>query len=315
MNDVDLHASQAARSTNEPLVACVLVTWNSWKQTDRCLRALFRQEYRKLEIIVVDNGSTDGTVQQLRSAYPSVICAENGYNAGFAKACNIGAGMGLERGAEYVWFLNNDTEAPPETLAKIVTRAEGGPRVGIVGAVLRYMHDPSRVQAWGGGSISLWSGYNRHNTRPAALGSNAYITFASALVRRQTFEQLGGLWEEIFLYFEDSDFSLRATRTGWLLEVAEDTAILHAEGGSRANESRKSPLLQKIQTRSGVLFLRRHGRVPLISAAIFVALRLGKRMAQRDWDGLRGVLQGAAEGWRVRRSAIQQRGVRPQEIS
>jgi len=283
----------------EPMVACVLVTWNNWKHTQRCLAALAQQDFGNLLVIVVDNGSTDGSLHQLRSAYPAVICIENGYNVGFAKACNIGARRGIESGAEFLWFLNNDTEARPDTVGKLVAKAGSDAIVGIVGAVLLYMHDSAKVQAWGGGEINLWSGFNHHFAARSRFGRNAYITFASALVRRQTFEDLGGLWEGVFLYFEDSDFSLRATAAGWGLAVADDTAILHAESGSVDRRCR-NPLLERIQTTSGILFLQRHGPVPAISVAIFVCLRVVKRVVLWDWPALRGVLRGVGDWWRGR---------------
>lgn len=289
-----------ARETREPRVACVLVTWNSWENTERCLRALVLQDYANLNVIVVDNGSTDGSVGRLRTAFPSVLRIENGANLGFAKACNAGARRGIEDGAEFVWFLNNDTEAPPTTARRLVAKAAVDPKLGIVGAVLMYAHDRATVQAWGGGTIDLWSGYNRHFTSAAVLGAGAYITFASALVRREVFVTLGGLWEELFLYFEDSDFSLRAVKAGWALGVAEDTAILHAEGGSREGRRGRSPLMERIQTASGIRFLERHGRVPLVSIGNFLALRLGKRMVLRDWAALRGVMGGVADWWKGR---------------
>lgn len=283
----------------DPMVACVLVTWNNWAYTDRCLAALLQQSYAQMFVIVVDNGSTDRTLDELRSRYPSVFLIENGSNQGFARACNAGARAAFDRGAELVWFLNNDTEAPPETLRRLVEEADKDPRLGVIGAVLRYMHKPHQVQAWGGGWIDLWSGYNRHFTGRSRLGPGSYVTFASALVRRQTFQELRGLWEEIFMYFEDSDFSLRATRAGWGLAVAENTAILHVESGSRPQGERRSPQVQRIETRSGVLFLRRHGPIPLLSVAIFLLLRLGNRIVQRDWAALPAVLAGARNGWRV----------------
>ena len=287
---------------SEPKVACVLVHWNSWENTSRCLRALALQDYGALRVIVVDNGSTDGSLGRLREAYPWVEYVENGYNAGFAKACNVGARRGLEGGAEFVWFLNNDTEAPPETLRRLAAKAATDGSIGIVGAVLLYLHEPTKVQAWGGGEISLWSGFNRHFTARHTLGERGYLTFASALVRRKTFEDLGGLWERMFMYFEDADFCLRATGAGWRLAVAEDTAILHAEGGSRGTRGR-SPRIERIQTTSGMLFLGRHGVVPAVAMAVFVGLRVGKRVVLGEWGALRGVLQGVGDWWRGRNAA------------
>lgn len=292
--------SQSPEVDPEPLVACVLVTWNNREHTERCLLALGRQGYSNLIVIVVDNGSTDGSLAQLRGTFPQAICIENGDNLGFARACNIGAHRGIAAGAEYLWFLNNDTEAPPDTAGKLVKKALSNPRFGVIGAVLFYLHDPITVQAWGGGRINLWSGFNRHFVAPAPLGENAYITFASALVRRQTFQDLGGLWEGLFLYFEDSDFSLRAAQAGWVLGVAEDTAILHAENGSITSAGRRNPLMERVRAASGLRFLERHGAVPPISMAIFLSLRLGKRIASGDWRAFSAVLAGAGDWCRGR---------------
>lgn len=284
----------------EPLVVCVLAAWNNWEHTERCLRALEVQAYARLQVIVVDNGSVDGSVGLLRSGYPSTICIENGNNLGFAKACNVGARRGIEMGAEFVWFLNNDTEPPPDTAGRLVEKAGSDTRLGVVGSVLFFLHDRTRVQAWGGGSIDLWSGFNRHFTSPRRFGAGTYITFASALVRREVFVSLNGLWEGLFLYFEDSDFCLRAREAGWGLGVAEGTAILHAEGGSSAGRQRRSSLMERIQTASGLRFLGRHGKVPGISIGIFLLLRLGKRIAMGDWAAFRGVLEGVGDWWKGR---------------
>jgi len=292
------------QQVQEPPVACVLVAWNNWAHTEQCLRALMVQDYGRLLVIVVDNGSADESVTRIRAAYPSVICIEAGYNSGFAKACNTGARRGLDAGAEFIWFLNNDTEAPPDTVRKLVSKAISNPQIGLVGAVLFYMHQRTWVQAWGGGSVDLWSGFNHHFIAPASFGRNAYITFASALVRRQTFEDLGGLWEGLFLYFEDTDFSLRAVHAGWTLAVAEDTSIFHTENGSVASgqprRRSRHPLLERIKTASAILFLRRHSRMPVVSIGIFLALRLGKRFALRDWPALRGVIDGVGDSWQHR---------------
>ena len=279
----------------EPVVACVLVSWNNWKHTERCLRALSQQTYGELQVIVVDNGSTDDSLLRIRSTFPSVLCIKNGYNSGFAKACNIGARRAIENGAELLWFLNNDTEAPPDTARKLVNVTKKDATIGVVGSVLFYMHEPRSVQAWGGGDINLWSGYNRHFIAPHDLEKNTYITFASAMVRRKTFEELGGLWEQLFMYFEDVDFSLRAREAGWSLAVAEDTAILHVENGSGSRLRTRNPRMERIQMRSGLVFLRRHGKVPAIAMAVFLMLRVAKRIVLGDWQALWGVMEGIGD--------------------
>lgn len=281
-----------------PRVVCVVVNWNNWQDTTKCLTSLREQSYKNLHVIVVDNGSSNDSVIQLRSEHPWATIVENGYNAGFSRACNVGTAMGIERGADLVWLLNNDVAAPPDTAAKLVRKASENPEAGVVGAVLYYMHDPVRVQAWGGGDISLWTGYSRHFINPEKFGPNGYITFASAMIRREVYEQLDGLYEGGFMYFEDSDFGLRTQRAGWKLCVAEDTAILHKEGGSF--EGKRNPVLERIITMSGLSFLKRHAIVPPVAMVLFLGMKIGKRVMLREWASLGSVLRGTRD-WCMRK--------------
>jgi GT2 family glycosyltransferase len=286
-----------------PQVACVVVNWNNWQDTTKCLTSLREQSYQNLQVIVVDNGSSNDSVVRLRAEHPWVTVVENGYNAGFSKACNTGAALGMERGADLVWLLNNDVVAPSDTAAKLVRTAVENPQAGVVGSVLYYMHEPGRIQAWGGGKINLWTGYSRHFIKPEEFGSNSYITFASAVIRRALYEELGGLYEGSFMYFEDSDFGLRAQRTGWKLCVAQDTAILHKEGGSF--EGKRNPVLERIVTMSGLSFLKRHASIPPVAIVLFLGMKIGKRVMLREWIALRAVLRGTRDWWMKKPIAVE----------
>jgi GT2 family glycosyltransferase len=292
-------------STATPLVACVLVNWNNWRDTADCLASLALQDYPNLRVIVVDNGSTNDSLAQLHAAHPpngsSLAYIANGENLGFPRACNIGARHPLAADAGFLWFLNNDTVAPPDTTCQLVATALAAPRAGIVGAALYYAHHPAKIQAWGGGRISRWSAYNRHYLAPTPFSPDSYITFASAFIRRECFDQLGGLYEGVFMYFEDADFCLRAQAAGWQLTVAPATAILHKEGGSSIGAAQgRSPRLERIVTVSGLTFLSRHAPIPFIAQTVFLFLRLAKRVVHRDWTSLRAVLEGASD-WRRHR--------------
>jgi GT2 family glycosyltransferase len=283
----------------------VLVNWNNWQDTAECLASLALQDYPNLRVIVVDNGSTNDSVAQLRAAHPWAIYIENGHNAGFPKACNLGARHPCALAADFLWLLNNDTVAPPDTTRKLVAAAQAQPNAGVIGAVLYYVHAPEKVQAWGGGTVSLWTGYNVHYTSPAALTPNSYLTFASALIRRQVFDQLQGLFEGVFMYFEDADFCLRARAANWQLAIAADTAILHKEGASIGNthppRARPRNLkLERLVTSSGLVFLGRHAPVPAAAWVLFVLSRIAKRLVRGDWPALRAVVLGALD-WRRNR--------------
>ena len=274
-----------------PRVACVIVNWNGFADTDACLVALAGDGYENLQVVVVDNGSTDGSLERLRARHAGVTFIAHGLNAGFAEACNLGARAAGE--VDYVWLLNNDTLVEAGTTAKLVEAAEYDARVGVVGAVLYQMDVPGVVQAWGGGWVSRWTGYNTHFGGTAALGDGAYITFACALIRRECFEALGGVFAGAFMYFEDSDFCLRARAAGWRLAVAEGTRVLHKEGGSGS--------VGKVRrvTAAGLGFLGRHSPLPLVSWGVFLALRFGRRLLRGDLAGVRAVGAGARDWWRA----------------
>ena len=300
-----MHAetSAAAESSHTPLAFCVVVNWQGWQDTITCVESLLTQQYPSFRIVVVDNASADDSVERIRAAFPGmdVRCAPA--NRGYAAAGNLGIKVALEREAQFVWLLNNDIVAPPDTLCKLVsaTRDVG---VGMVGSVLRYMDKPDELQAWGGGSVARSSGYATHFRGPSALGEGAFLTFASVLLRSEMLEEIGLLDEGYFMYFEDSDLCFRARAAGWKLAVAADTAVLHKEGGSAT--TRKCARVDRIVTASGLRFLGRYGRPRGVAQVLFVLSRVGKRAVHGNVSGIRAVLRGVRDWRRGQPTAFQE---------
>ena len=275
-----------------PLVVCVTVNWNGWQDTLLCLDSLRAQDYPHLQVIVVDNGSTDGSVPRIRQAHPWVDVQETGENLGFARGCNAGTRLAYQRGAELVWLLNNDTIAPPETLSLLVGTALAHPEAGAIGSVLRYMHAPEQVQAWGGGSVHLLTAYTRHFTARASFApANTFLTGASLMLPRRTLEQVGVFFEGFFMYCDDSDLCLRIHRAGLSLVVCAETAILHKEGGS---SPKRSPLIDEFATTSTLRLLERAAPIPLLSMAAYLTLRLGNRLLRGRFSNAAAVCRGVA---------------------
>jgi GT2 family glycosyltransferase len=281
------------QSGGDPGVCCVIVNWNGWRDTADCLVSLRGQDYDNLQIIVVDNGSTDDSVERIRGAFPEVTLIETGRNIGFSGGCNVGLRAALAGGAEFLWLLNNDTVCPPETVSKLVGRAKASPEAGLIGTVLFYAHEPARVQAWGGGRVTPWIAYTTHFDAPAEFGRNCYTTFASVLARRKMLEEVGLLYQGFFMYYDDSDLCLRMQKTHWKIVMAEDTAVLHKEGGSTTTSEK--PFITKVTTVSGLRFIRRNSKMSLVGVPIYVMLRLGNRLVRREWRGLRAVCEGVME--------------------
>lgn len=290
---------KGAAEVNAPLVVSVIVNWNGWRDTLSCIESLMKQDYPAQQIVVVDNASTDDSVERIRNAFPQITVLVAERNRGFAAGSNMGIRYALEQGAAFVWLLNNDTVAPEDSLRKLVAGA-ADTKVGLVGTVLRDFWNPARVQAWGGGSTTRSAGFVRHFERPFELGRNSYLTFASVLLRREMLENVGLLDEGYFMYFEDSDLCFRARDAGWQLAVAADTAVLHKEGasnGTRAGANRKSSRLDRIVTASGLRFLDRYGKPRWMAKPLFVLSRVGKRALKGNLEGVRAVMRGIGD-WR-----------------
>ena len=146
----------------------LVLNWNNGKVTNECLASLQGLVYDDFRVIVLDNGSTDGSVECIRERFPDVEIMELGENLGFAKGNNAGIRAALARGAEYVWLLNNDTTVDPKALRAMVEKAESDPRIGAVGSAIYYMSQPERLKVWGGGYVNFWQGRHRHFLRPVA---------------------------------------------------------------------------------------------------------------------------------------------------
>lgn len=273
-----------------PRIGCVLVNWNGWQDTVECLDSLKRQTYTNLEVIVVDNGSTNDSVARILSAHPWVHLHRTEKNLGFATGCNEGTRAACQRRADYIWLLNNDTVAPPDSAAKLVETALANPRAGAVGSILYYKHDPSRVQAWGGGKVNLWLGFVSHFYQPADLRrKDAFLTGASLLLPRTICNEVGVFYEGFFMYCDDSDLCLRIHRAGYDLVAASNTAILHKEGGSSPS---RSPLIDQFATTSMIRFLLRNAPAPAVSIAAYLLLRSANRLVHGRLENLFAVWRG-----------------------
>lgn len=279
-----------------PRVAVVVLNWNGSEDTVRCVESVRALPYDAASIIVVDNGSTDSSVEHLRRFLPDVDLVETGSNLGFAGGCNAGIRQALRDEAEYVWLLNNDTRIEPGTLSALVAEADANPCVGAVGSVLRYMHEPDRVQTWGGGWHHRWIGAGINWTRPVPSWCVRYLVGASLLVRSAALRHVGLLDETFFMYREDTDFSVRLRRAGWKLSVAHDAVVYHAVGGSSAG----GPVRDRWIAASAVHYYQKHAPLPLFALAVETMGKVVMRIRRGEWERVRAVWAGTRHAWSER---------------
>lgn len=268
-------------------VDVVVLNWNGWQDTIACLASLQRQDYPNFNLLVVDNGSTDGSVDQIKKAMPSVELLQTGANLGFGGGCNAGMRLALARGADYIWLINSDATVDSNALSALVRVAEQTPVLGAVGSVLYEADQHDRVQLWGGGAVNLWLGRSQHRISPGSLD---FISGASVLLRRTTLEEVG-LFDQtnFFMYWEDTDLGFRLRKAGWLLAVADDSRVWHKQS---ASVGKRSPLLDEYFTQSAVRFLRRYAPIPFVSISLMLGMMLAKRTVMGEISRVRAVLKG-----------------------
>lgn len=268
-------------------VEVVVLNWNGWRDTLVCLESLQRLSYPNFGLIVVDNGSTDGSQDEIEARFPAIKVLQTGSNLGFGGGCNAGIRRALEQGADYVWLINSDTTVDADALTELVRVGDEQAEVGAVGSVLYEADQPEQIQLWGGGKVRLWTGVSRHQTCPAQLD---FVSGASMLLRRQALEQIGFFDDRtFFMYWEDSDLGFRLRRAGWQLAVAEKSRVWHKLSASLGKGSRQ---LDVYFTQSGVRFLRRYAPLASVSVFFMVTRMLLKRMLIGDVGRLKAVVQG-----------------------
>ena len=137
--------------TPMPSVAVIVLNWNGRDDTIACIESLDEVEYPRFDVMVVDNGSSDGSVAAIRQRFPHLEIVETGRNLGFAEGNNVGIRLALDRGVDYVFLLNNDTVVHPSVLEELVAAAERCPDGGIFSAKILYYAEPTRI--WYAGAV------------------------------------------------------------------------------------------------------------------------------------------------------------------
>lgn len=265
------------------------MNWNGWRDTIECLEALKQCSYPSLDVIVVDNGSSDDSVAKIRLANPGVLVIETGSNLGFAGGNNVGIRHALAHGAEYVWLLNNDTKPAPDALPALIAKAQTDRRIGAVASICYYAGEPSAVEAWGGSQVNLWVGYGPNSTRPRRDEWFDALNGTSLLVSREAFEDVGFLDQGFFLYWEDTEFCLRLKEKGWSLAAAADSHVLHKVNASTAGNKL---ILDRHQTASGLRLLQLHSPAPRLAMLLFLTIRFSRRIVKMQFARCRSVWAG-----------------------
>jgi GT2 family glycosyltransferase len=211
-----------------PDISVVIVTWNGRHHLDRCLSTVAAQLDVRTETIVVDNASTDGTAEYLRSQYPWVKLVALAENRGFAGGNNAGVREALGR---FIAFLNNDTAADPGWLRALMAGIDEPGGFALVTSRIVYMHDPDTIDSAGDGVLRWGGAFKRHHGERASAALTTQEVFgvcgAACLMPKTVFDELGGFDEDFFASHEDVDLSYRARLRGYRCRYVADAIVRH----------------------------------------------------------------------------------------
>ena len=281
-----------------PAVHAVVLTFNHFEDTRECLQSLRETNYERLTVVVVDNGSTDGTPGKIHADFPEVELIETRQNLGVPWGYNVGFSHALRAGAEYVLMLNNDTVVHPQMLNRLVDAGQADPSAGILAPKVLYYDDPQVIWAVGG----------RHRAFPPAhvpLGEGQpsavfdkpfhleYALSCGLLIRRLAFEKAGLFDPGYFFQFDDWDFSQRVRAHGLDIVFVPEAQMWHKVSRSTREEGKEAQFW-RVWGESSARFYRRHGRPVVASLVLHVGYLMARelikgngRMLKYFWVGVR----------------------------
>jgi GT2 family glycosyltransferase len=222
-------------------VSIIILNYEGRTWLEKCLNSAVAELAADCELIVVDNGSTDGSVEFVQQSFPSVRVLPLGRNTGFAAGNNAGA---QAASGHYLAFLNNDAAPQAGWLSALRRALDGDPEVALAASCIVFMHDPAIVDSAGDG-ITRWGGAFKRGhggpVREARGGGDVFGACGAAfLVRRGAFQELGGFDSAFFAVYEDVDLSYRFQLRGFRCKYVPDAVVHHAGSGTLGRLSANS---------------------------------------------------------------------------
>jgi GT2 family glycosyltransferase len=304
----------------DPAATIVVLNYNGRRWLPGSLDGLAAQQQApSFETLLVDNGSTDGSVDLVRASWPGVRVIETGTNLGFAAGNNAGA-----RAARGAWlvFLNNDTVPAPDWLARLFAEAAAHPECALVTSRLVFMDDDSIVDSAGDGYLRAGGAFKHGHGAQAERFAVSREVFGACggafMIRREAFEALGGFDPRFFMNYEDVDLSYRARLRGLRTWYAASAIVRHAGGGSLGVVSpaavyygqRNLEWTWIKNTPPGLLAATAlsHAIYSLAGVAHYVAIGRGGAVLRAKWAAVRALPAVLADRRRIQAARSASRG-------
>jgi len=247
----------------DTVVSVIIVNWNGRHHLELCLPALTQQTYAPFEIILVDNGSTDGSTSYVQKHFPEVRVIALAENHGFARGNNIGIEAST---APFVALLNNDTKPDPSWLADLINTAMTDERVGIVASKMLFFDRPHLINSAGICLDRVGIAWDRLGGMPNDDAVVVEAVFGgcggAVLYRRAMLDEIGLFDEDYFAYLEDVDLAWRASLTGWRCLYVSTAVVYHRHS---ATSVEGSPFKSRLLGRNKVwMILKNYPLLPLL---------------------------------------------------
>lgn len=313
-----------------PKVGIVLVNYNGYVDTVRCLKSLETISYPNVEVIVVDNGSHDGSGARLRTEFSSVTHIYSKENTGFTGGNNIGIEHALSTGCDHVLLLNNDTIVTPGFLEPLVARLESDAKIAAVSGKIYYAPEKRGGQSdilWYAGCYQKWHmGYHHHGVEEKDTGKYdtpieiPYACGCLMLMRGSVIREIGILSPDYFIYWEEADWCHRARNAGYTCMYEPKCVIFHNLAGAPIGD--ETPFYMYLQHRNAFIYAHKYYRgLNAIRFWLFYPMFLAYRFAY-DWrihkrQAARAMLAGIRDYFRGYRGTqgLAERGFIHRELS
>ena len=292
---------------NSPLLIVIVLTWNNFGDTAECLRSLRKLNYPQYNVVLVDNGSTDNSIEKLQPLFPEVEIIKNSENLGYAGGNNIGIKYALSKDVDYIILLNNDTIVDANLATELIQACIKTGNLGIFGCVNYYYNDRKKIQFSGG--IFNWKtgdiiDTTRHKIdegqfqllREVDTVAGSCLFFPAAVIKK-----VGLLDDRYFLTFEESDLCCRAKKAGYKVYTYMGTGIWHKVSVSGQAQKKGLNILKYYAVRNRFLFLKRNSPKQFLPVSLAyhiarTAVFLLKELRNRNMGQAKLLLFGLRDG-------------------
>jgi GT2 family glycosyltransferase len=287
------------KNQGEPLVYVMMLNWNDAENSIACLDSVYKLDYANFRVLVVDNGSQDGSVAEICNTFPQVEIVSNKENLGFAGGANVGLQYARQQGTDFVLFINNDTVLAPSMLREMITVAQSQPQAGLLTPKIYYYDEPTRIWAAGARFVPFpprvkMNGLGKpDHPRYNVLQRIDYATGCALLIRGQVLATVGG-FDPIYwpIYHEDYDYCARVAEAGWEIWYVPTAEMWHKVSRSQSGSRTHGYNMGK----NIVPFYLRHGHPPYLSLALFVVWATLREAIKGNFDFAQAYLRGVRAG-------------------